>query len=132
MVRSDRVVVRNHVQDIAFVVEQAASAACDSSSSYGTEQPRRRPARRDARRRSAIRPFHVLSGSASIDFKTTHDLTAARDPRAVPASPEAPAVFLRTGEPESDLAGEEVEVEVEDGGMCEIRMKHTSTGMGTP
>jgi len=130
MAFSDRVAVRNHVQDIAFVVEQAASAACDSSSSDGTEQPRRRRARRDARRRSTIRSFHVLSASASIDLKSTHDLIVARDPRAVRASPEALAVFLRTGEPESDLAGEEDEDE--DGGRCEIRMKRTSTGMGAP
>ena len=48
----------------------------------------------------------------------------------MPASPEAPVVLLRTGEPESDLAGEEDEDK--DGGRCEIRMKRISTGMGAP
>jgi hypothetical protein len=70
MARSDRVVVHNHIQDIAFVVEKAASAACDSSSSDGTKQLRQHLVQRDARRRSMTRYFHVLSASASIDFKS--------------------------------------------------------------
>jgi hypothetical protein len=66
------------------------------------------PARRDARRRSALRSLHVLSASASTDFKSAHDLTAKRDPRAVSSSSssEAPTIFPGTGDPDGDLADE--------------------------